>query len=196
MRRGQERLEAKLKRITNAKPKPALSHDCRRKIVRKPGTPGLLVVMASAIMLLSAPARAQNSPAEQEILQIRQKMARSFAEAVNNKDGMHAADQYSTDVVFSLLTPTQMVVVGREAMQKRWEAILKAGTISEYSGTPKEVHLIGDGTAWSTGTFTYTATDKDGSKRRVQGNWLDMLRREADGQWRITFQASASGPVP
>ena len=163
---------------------------------REPVRPGMLVVVASAIMLLIAPAWAQSNPAEQEVLQIRQKMARSFAEAVNNKDGMHAADQYSKDVVFSLLVPVQTIVVGREAMQKRWEDILKAGTITEYSGAPKEVHLIGDGAAWSTGTFTYTATDKDGSKRRVQGNWLDMLRREADGEWRVTFQASASAPIP
>src|SRR5205085_8555877 len=75
------------------------------KIVRKPVMPGMLVVMASAIMLLISPAWAQSNPAEQEVLQIRQKMARSFAEAVNNRDGMHAADQYSKDVVFSLLVP-------------------------------------------------------------------------------------------
>ena len=158
--------------------------------------PGMLVVVASAIMLLIAPAWAQSNPAEQEVLQIRQKMARSFAEAVNNRDGMHAADQYSKDVVFSLLVPAQTIVVGREAMQKRWEDILKAGAVTEYSGAPTEVRLIGDGVAWSTGSFTYTATDKDGSKRRVQGNWLDILRREADGEWRITFQASASAPTP
>ena len=154
--------------------------------------PGMLIVMASAIMLLMPPAWAQSNPAEQELLEIRQKMARSFAEAVNNKDGMHAADHYSKDVVFSLLVPVQTVVVGREAMQKRWEDIIKAGTVTEYSTAPKEAHLLGDGVAWS----TYTATDKDGSKRRVQGNWLDMLRREADGEWRVTFQASASAPIP
>src|SRR5438045_9115862 len=100
-------------------------------------------------------------------------MARSFAEAVNNKDEMHAADQYSKDVVFSLLVPVQTVVVGREAMQKRWEAILKSGTITEDSGAPKEVHLIGDGAAWSTGPFTYSATAKAGSKRPHQGNCGD-----------------------
>lgn len=164
--------------------------------MRKPATPGLLVVMTSAIMLLMAPAWAQSSTTEQDILQIRQQMARSFAEAVKNKDAVQAADQYSQDVVFSLLVPTQTVVVGREAIQKRWEALLNAGTVTAYTGTPKEAHLIGDGVAWSTGTFAYTATDKDGSKRRVQGNWLDMLRREADGGWRVTFQASASAPIP
>ena len=164
--------------------------------MRKPVVPGMLVVMASAIILLMAPAWAQSNPAEQELLQIRQKMARSFAEAVNNKDGMHAADHYSKYVVFSLLVPVQTTIVGREAIQKRWEDIIKAGTVTEYSSEPKEAHLIGDGVGWSTGTFTYTATDKDGSKRRVQGNWLDMLRREADGEWRVTFQASASAPIP
>jgi len=158
--------------------------------------PGLLVVVTSAIMLLMAPTYAQTNTTEQELLQIRQKMARSFAEAVKNKDAGQAADHYSRDVVFSLLAPTQTVVVGREAMQKRWEGILKAGTVTEYSSEPKEVHLIGDGEGWSTGSFVYTATDKDGSKRRVQGNWLDMLRREADGEWRVTFQASASAPSP
>ena len=79
-------------------------------------------------------------------------------------------------------------------MQKRWEGILKTGAVTEYSSAPKEVRLMVDGVAWSTGTYTFTAVDKDGSKRHVQGNWLDMFRRDADGEWRVTFQAGAAVP--
>ena len=59
--------------------------------MRKPVLPGLLVVVTSAIMLLMAPTYAQTNTTEQELLQIRQKMARSFAEAVKNKDAAQAS---------------------------------------------------------------------------------------------------------
>jgi hypothetical protein len=98
MRRGQRAVRKKARKNRDGQTEAAC-HNTRagEKIVRKSLTPGRLVIIASAIMLLMAPAWAQSGQTEQELLQIRQKMARSFAEAVKNKDGMQAADQYSKD---------------------------------------------------------------------------------------------------
>ena len=152
------------------------------------------LIIAVLAFGLASPAWAETSAVEQELLQVRQKMSHSFAEAVNNKDAVRAADHYANDIVFSALSPVQAVVVGREAMLKRWDGIFKAGSVTDYSSKPGEVHLVSDGVAWSTGTYTFTAVGKDGAKRQVHGNWLDMLRREADGEWRVTFQAVAAVP--
>jgi hypothetical protein len=138
-----ERFEAKLGKSLKPNRVRPPNHQSRGKIVRKPIVPLSLAVMANAIMLLMAPAWAQTITTEQELLQIRQKMAGSFSEAVKNKDAEQAAGHDSQDVVFSYF-PVQTVVVGREAMQKRWENIFKSGAVTDYSSTPKEAHLIGD----------------------------------------------------
>src|SRR5438874_10018022 len=105
--------------------------------VREPAMPGMLVVVASAIMLLIAPAWAQSNPAEQEVLQIRQKMARSFAEAVNNKDGMQAADQYSNDVVFSLLVPVQTIVLGKRRCRNVGKPYSRRAQLQSIQARPR-----------------------------------------------------------
>jgi ketosteroid isomerase-like protein len=96
-------------------------------------------------------------------------------------------DHYTGDVVIATLCPESPPIVGREALLKASEAALKGG-LKDYSGKVKAVRLIGESSAWSTGTFTFTITGKDGAPRWVQGNWIDMLKREGT-EWRVSFQA-------
>jgi ketosteroid isomerase-like protein len=102
------------------------------------------------------------------------------------------ADHYTADVVTASLCPESPPVIDREALAKRSEASLKAG-FRDYSAKVKEVHLLGEGLAWSTGTSAFTITDKDGKPQQVRGNWIDMLRREGT-VWRVSFQAFARAP--
>jgi uncharacterized protein (TIGR02246 family) len=131
----------------------------------------------------------QMSPADQEMTKVRQAMSNQYAEAIARKDATAMADHYTADVVTASLCPESPPVTGREALTKRSEASLKAG-FRDYSGKAKEVHLLGDGLAWSTGTSAFTITDKDGKPQHVRGNWIDMLRREG-AVWRVSFQAFA-----
>jgi uncharacterized protein (TIGR02246 family) len=134
----------------------------------------------------------QMSPADQEMMKVRQAMTNQYAEAIARKDAAAMADHYTVDVVTASLCPESPPVIGREALAKRSETSLKAG-LRDYSGKVKEVHLLGDGLAWSTGTSAFTTTDKDGKPQQLRGNWIDMLRREGT-VWRVSFQAFARVP--
>jgi uncharacterized protein (TIGR02246 family) len=150
----------------------------------------MVVVVSLAVM--SPAVGQQTSPADQEIMKVRQVMTDQYAEAIARKDAAAMVDHYTADVVTASLCPESPPVVGREALAKRAEASLKAG-VRDYSGKVKEVHLLGDGLAWSTGTSAFTMTDKDGKPQQVRGNWIDMLRREGT-VWRVSFQAFARVP--
>jgi hypothetical protein len=69
------------------------------------------------------------------------------------------------------------------------------GRLRDYSAKVKEAHLLKDGVAWTTCSYTFTVNDKVGKPEQVRGNWLDMLRREGT-EWKISFQAYARTPCP
>jgi uncharacterized protein (TIGR02246 family) len=134
----------------------------------------------------------QMSAADQEMMKIRQSMSDEYAAAIAKKDAVAMADHYTVDVVTAGLCPETPPVVGREARTKSSEAALKAG-VRDYSGKVKEVRMLSDGTAWSTGVSEFTIDGKDGAPARVRGNWVDILRREGK-VWRVSFQAFARTP--
>ena len=134
----------------------------------------------------------QMSPADQEMAKVRQAMSNQYAEAIARKDAAAMADHYTADVVTASLCPESPPAIGREALAKRSDAALKAG-LRDYSGKVKEARLLSDGLAWSTGTSTFTITRADGTPQQLQGNWVDMLRREGK-EWRVSFQAFARTP--
>ena len=130
---------------------------------------------------------AQQSASDQQMMKVRQAIANEYAAAVAKKDAVAMADHYTVDVVTAGLCPETAPVVGREAKIKQSEASLQAG-FSNYSSKVKEVRLLSDGTAWSTGISEFTINGQ-----RVRGNWIDILRRDGN-EWRVSFQAFARTP--
>lgn len=153
-------------------------------------------LLAAALLLLGAalPAFGQQiSTADEEMVKIRQAMADTFAAAVAKKDVAAAvANNYTADAILQSLCPESPRAFGREAYAKRLEAALKSG-YRDYSAKVKEAHLISDGLAWSTISYTFTVNDKDGKPEQARGNLIDMLRREGT-QWKVSFQAYARTP--
>ena len=134
----------------------------------------------------------QQSPSDPEMMKIRQAITEQYAAAVAKKDAVAMADHYTIDVVTAGLCPEAPPVVGREAKTRQSEASLKAG-LRDCSGKVKEVRLLSDGTAWSTGVSEFTINGKDGAPVRARGTWIDILRREGK-EWRVSFQAFARTP--
>ena len=150
------------------------------------------MVVVVSLAVVSPAVGQKTSPADQEIMKVRQVMTDQYAEAIARKDAAAMVDHYTTDVVTASLCPESAPLVGREAKTKGFEAALKAG-FRDYSGKVKEVRLLSDGLAWSTGISTFTVTDKDGNPQQVRGNWMDIFRREGN-EWRVSFQAFARTP--
>jgi uncharacterized protein (TIGR02246 family) len=151
-----------------------------------------MMAMALLFFGVALPASGQqHRAANEDMMKVRQAMAESFTAAVANKDGTAAADHYTADVVIQTLCPESPPIVGREAYAKRLEALLKAGLT--YSSKVKEVRLLSDGLAWSTGMYVFTIINKEGKTQEGRGNWIDMLRREGS-EWRVSFQARADTP--
>src|SRR5262249_18337011 len=92
------------------------------------------------------------------VAQARQTMAGGVNAALARKDIAAAADHYTADVIIQNLCPEAPPVVGREVYAQRLEAAGKAG-LRNYSSKVKEAHLLGDGLAWSTGTYVFTITN-------------------------------------
>jgi uncharacterized protein (TIGR02246 family) len=150
----------------------------------------LITIALSLLGATSAAFGQQISPADEEMMKIRQAMTDKFAAAVAKKDVAAAAtDLYTADAIVQSLCPESPRAFGREAYAKRVEAALKGG-FREYAGKVKEAHILSDGSAWSTGAYTFTVNDKDGKPEHAQGNWIDMLRREG-GEWKVSFHAYA-----
>jgi ketosteroid isomerase-like protein len=152
--------------------------------------PAVLVVIACA-----APALGQQAPAgDQEAIRARQELNERFAAAVANKNVAAALTNLAADAVLQSLCPESPLAYGPEEYAKRLEGALKA-QMRDYSARVKEAHLLKDGVAWTTGSYTFTVNDKEGKPEQVRGNWLDMLRREGT-EWKISFQAYPRTPCP
>ena len=151
-----------------------------------------LVAVTLCALAPSFPVLGQSSTADQEMMKVRQALSEKYAAAIAKKDAAAMADHYTSDAVLALLCPESPPIAGREALARRFEASLKAGQ-RDYSGKVKEVHIISDGVAWSTGTSTSIVNDKDGNPQQINGNWVDMLRKEGN-EWRVSFQAFARTP--
>src|SRR5262245_32721565 len=121
-------------------------------------------------------------------------MAAEYAAAVAKKDAVAMADHYTVDVVTVSLCPEGAPVIGREAKLQQSEASLQRG-FRDYVNTVKDVHLLRDGTAWSTGVSEFTINGNDGAPVKVRGTWADILRREGT-EWRVSFQSFARTPCP
>jgi uncharacterized protein (TIGR02246 family) len=129
------------------------------------------------------------------MIKVRQALIDKFTAAVANKDvAAVVAELYADDAVLQSLCPETPLAFGRDGYAKRVAGALKAG-LRDYSGKVKEAHLLRDGVAWSTVSYRYAITDKEGKLEQVQGNTIEMLRREGN-EWKVSFQAYARAPCP
>ena len=153
--------------------------------------PSIAVVLLS--VAVATPASGQQPTAgDPEMIKVRQALADKFAAATANKDVAAAVANYTADAVLQSLCPESPLAFGRDGYAKRLDGALKGG-FRDYSAKVKEAHVLSDGVAWSTGSYTFTITDKEGKPEQARGNWIDMLRREGN-DWKVSFQAYARTP--
>ena len=88
---------------------------------------------------------------------------------------------FTSDAV--LMPPGEPNVIGQQAI-RAWHEKVWMGTKYQCSGMLDEVQVFGDW-ALARGTFSGVETQASGAQRRETGKFLNMIRRQADGSWKI-----------
>ncbi|MBI5432704.1 MAG: DUF4440 domain-containing protein [Planctomycetes bacterium] len=90
------------------------------------------------------------------------------------------ASYYIADALF--MPPNMPAVVGRDAIQAALEAW---PPISDFVLNTEEVVVRGD-LAYSCGTYSMTLTPRGAAPIRDVGKFLEIFRRQPDGNWKVT----------
>ena len=136
------------------------------------------LALAAAAFLLSAPP----SPAQQqqrapaEIAEAHRRLEQAF----NRGDAAAAAALYTEHA--TLLPPGADILSGRRAAQARWQAAYDTGA-RNLSLDPVSVETWGDA-AREIGRFTLEAPGRGGQTARVEGKYVVVWKKTAEG-WRL-----------
>ena len=106
-----------------------------------------------------------------------------YLHAINAGDA--AALSRLTDENHVMIAPNRPIIEGKEANDAANRGAYARFKIEE-AWQPVET-VVRDDLAYQRGTFTVTATPRDGGEpRETHGNFLRIYRRQSDGSWQMT----------
>jgi uncharacterized protein (TIGR02246 family) len=160
-----------------------------------PTEPGLLrCVRASARRVAGAGGRCegQRRVSDSEVEAIKSLYVENAA-ALNAGDLPALASFYTDDAIH--LPPNSPAIAGKEAILKQLKKELSEFGV-EASVRVVEIEVAGPW-AFARGTYSMKATRKtEGSPIEETGKWLDILRRQGDGSWKISHATWTSDAPP
>jgi uncharacterized protein (TIGR02246 family) len=121
-----------------------------------------------------------------------QAVGRAQQAAINAEDVGSIVALYTPDAVS--LPPGWELLQGREAIRRFWE-----GQVTGVQGTGSYTTTTITGAndlAYEAGTYTYTYTDTAGVTRTRYGKYLAVLKRQADGSWKLAADTWNFTPPP
>ena len=118
----------------------------------------------------------------------------AFVKAFLAKDASAVAEFYTEDAI--LLPPNTEMVRGKTSIQEFQEAFFKGQESTELTLTPVEVFGV-DYLAYEVGTYTLTMVPA-GSDSPVSdtGKYVEALKKQADGSWKIAADIWNSDQPP
>jgi uncharacterized protein (TIGR02246 family) len=115
----------------------------------------------------------------------------AFAATVAEKRPDRFEAMLADDAVF--LGSRGEVARGRDEVVAAWQGLFAADA-PDFRWHPEIVELSGDGTlALSRGPWTARGRDAQGQPYERAGTFTSIWRRQADGTWRVIFDAGCSG---
>lgn len=159
--------------------------------------PALRIVLVTAGLLAagaSAPAAAEESEsvAREALLEQVRQSELAFAATVAARDTMRFAAMIAEDAVF---VGGGGATRGRDAIVQAWSRFFEP-TAPEFVWRPEIVELSADGTlGFTRGPWTMKGKDAQGEPIDLAGIFNSVWRRQADGGWRVVFDAGCS-PCP
>jgi uncharacterized protein (TIGR02246 family) len=110
-----------------------------------------------------------------------------YNEAFNRGDAAGCAAFFSEDVV--LMAPDQPMTRGRKAFEETYRSRMEQSTGGTHSNELVEYGVDGD-LAYQIGTYAVTGTNAP-----EQGKFLNILKRQADGTWKVAVSIfNSDGP--
>jgi len=111
----------------------------------------------------------------------------AYNDAFNRGDADGCAAFFSEDV--ALLPPNQPMTRGKEAFRESYRSRMNKNRGGTHSNALVEYGVEGD-LAYEIGTFAVTDTNPP-----EQGKFVNILRRQADGTWKVTASIfNSDGP--
>ena len=106
---------------------------------------------------------------------------RRFVEAYNRGDVAAVVDIYTEDA--KILPPNMEMVSGKEAIQAFWKSAMAMG-VRRLNLETVEVGYDGD-LAYERGVSTVTIQPEGGQEMTERGKYVVVLKRQADGSWKL-----------
>jgi ketosteroid isomerase-like protein len=157
-----------------------------------------IALAALAFTLIAAPPLGAAEPAPPAADAARERLVEevrsaelAFAATVVEKRPDAFAEMVADDAVF--LGARGEVARGRAEVVAAWQGLFAAGA-PEFRWHPEIVELSGDGTlGLSRGPWTVRGRDPQGNAFERGGTFTSIWRRQADGSWRVIFDAGCGG---
>ncbi len=143
---------------------------------------GRWILAAMMCSSLAIPSWAADGPGE---------VGEAFIEAFKAEDGAAIGELYADDAVSYALDT--MVVRGRDAIQKSWEAFFEQFDVVDLTFSDDHYETCGDlSSAW--GTFRVVAVPAGGGDEiTMEGRFTDVSKK-IDGQWRYIMDHASLAP--
>jgi len=101
----------------------------------------------------------------------------AYNEAFNRGDAAGCASFFAEDVI--LMAPDQPMIRGRKAFEEIYRSRMATSSGGTHSNELVEFGVEGD-MAYQVGTYAVTGTSPS-----EQGKFLNVLKRQADGTWKV-----------
>jgi len=153
--------------------------------------PAILVCLA--LLVAAYPAAAQAPAGAEDVAAIKSLFGKQAA-------ALAAGDAAGVTAVFAdngvMLPPNRGPMAGKEAI--RWGLRLAFDLFAaKISGESAEIEVAGQW-AYARRTYTATLTAKTGGEQMdVVASWLDILKRQPDGSWKVHLEmVNSDRPLP
>ncbi len=113
-------------------------------------------------------------------------MHEEYLSALKNADAEAFIKLFQEDAI--VLSPGSPMLRGKDAIRRDKEAIFARATI--LGGVVRTLHLEQSGNlAYEVGRFSYTVKVGESDSRIVEGKYVTIWKRAADGVWRYQVDA-------
>jgi uncharacterized protein (TIGR02246 family) len=116
---------------------------------------------------------------------------RLYIAAYVHADATAISQVFTTDCVF--LPPDAQIGSGRASVQAFYQQQFSEMKPASLTITPSEEVTMGDW-GYGAGTWAVTAAMPDGATVKLEGKYLNVMKRQADGSWQI-YRHSWNAPT-